>query len=93
MKLTKRILDNYFNDIFKKNLKREIEIRFILDIDFEHEKNGMCDLLAKPVEYKNYTGIYSWHKGDSLNHLINLQKIEVDVLIERIKSMNWGVYK
>lgn len=85
--MIKKLLDNYFNNVFKNNLKREIRIRFNLDIQFEEEKNGMCYLYLKPKKYQNYTLFLNWHKGDSLNHLINLKKIEIDYIIERLKNM------
>lgn len=85
--MIKKLLDNYFNNVFKNNLKREIIIRFNLDIQFEEEKNGMCYLYLKPKKYQNYTLFLNWHKGDSLNHLINLKKIEIDYIIERLKNM------
>lgn len=82
-----KILNNYFNELFKKNLKREIVLRFNLDIKFEEEKNGMCYLYLKPKKYQNYTLFLDWHKGDSLNHLINLQKIEIDYILKKLKNM------
>lgn len=85
--MIKKLLDNYFNNVFKNNLKREIIIRFNLDIQFEEERNGMCYLYLKPKKYQNYTLFLNWHKGDSLNHLINLKKIEIDYIIERLKNM------
>ena len=48
-----KILNNYFNELFKRNLKREIVLRFNLDIKFEEEKNGMCYLYLKPKKYQN----------------------------------------
>lgn len=33
-----KILNNYFNELFKRNLKREIALIFNLDIKFEEEK-------------------------------------------------------
>lgn len=86
-KMITKILNNYFNELFKKNLKREIVLRFNLDIKFEEEKNGICYLYLKPKKYQNYTLFLDWHKGDSLNHLINLQKIEINYIIKRLKNM------
>lgn len=82
-----KILNNYFNELFKRNLKREIVLRFNLDIKFEEEKNGMCYLYLKPTKYQNYTLFLDWHKGDSLNHLINLQKIEINYILKKLKNM------
>lgn len=93
MKILERILNNYFNNIYKRNLKSEILMAFILDVEIREYKNGMCELAVKPPEYKNYTIIYDWHKGDAFNHLVNLQKAEVRYLKEKIKAMKWGVYK
>jgi phosphomannomutase len=53
----------------------------------EEEKNGMCHLYLKPKKYQNYTLFLDWHKGDSLNHLINLQKIEINYILQKIKNM------
>ena len=82
-----KILNNYFNEIFKRNLKEKIVLRYNFDIKFEEEQNGMCYLYLKPKKYQNYTLFFSWHKGDSLNHLINLQNIEINYIFERIKNM------
>lgn len=82
-----KILNNYFNELFKRNLKREIALIFNLDIKFGEEKNGMCHLYLKPKKYQNYTLFLDWHKGDSLNHLINLQKIEIKYILQKIKNM------
>lgn len=92
MKLIERILNNYFNNIYKRALKERILLTFFLDVEIREYKSGECELLLKPVEYKNYTNMHHWHKKDSLEHLINF-KAESKELIERIKNMKWGVYR
>lgn len=47
----------------------------------------MCYLYLKPKKYQNYTLFLDWHKGDSLNHLINLQKIEINYILKKLKNM------
>ena len=85
--MIKKLLDNYFNNVLKKSLKREIIIRFNLDIQFEEERNGVCCLYLKPRKHQKYTLFLTWHKGDSLNHLINLQEVEIDYILEKIRNM------
>ncbi len=83
--MIKKILNNYFNELFKKTLKEQIGLRFNLDINF-FEKNDICYLQLKPPKYKNYTTFLIWHKHDSLNFLINKDN-EIDYIIKRINSM------
>ena len=49
-----KILNNYFNELFKRNLKREIVLRFNLDIKFEEEKNVLFVFKTKKIS-KLYT--------------------------------------
>ena len=87
--MIKKILDNYFNNIYKNNLEREILTRFDLDIDYkEFPVSKMCYLLAKPVEYKNYTMIHCWNKDAALILLIN-SKEELKKVIDRMSNLKW----
>lgn len=91
MKLIEKILNNYFNNIYKRKLKEIILLTFILDVEIKEDKYGGCELLLKPVKFKNYTPFYHWNKKNSLNHLINFEK-EIKKLLEHIKDMDWSIY-
>ena len=93
-----KLIDNILDDYFARNLIKEIEynirIRNNVDTKIEYKKNPMgraytkIKIMAKPKHYKNYTEIYYFIKGDSLNHLTNLKCAEQDYITEKIKKID-----
>ena len=94
MKLIDNILDNYFAKNLIKEIEHNIHIRNNVDTKVEYEKNSMgkaytkIKILAKPRHYKNYTEIFYFIKGDSLNHLTNLKCAEKDYITEKIRKID-----
>lgn len=94
MKIIDNILDDYFAKNLIKEIKYNIHLRYNLDTKIEYEKNSMgkeytkIKIMAKPKHYKNYTEIYYFIKGDSLNHLTNLKCAEKDYITERIREID-----
>jgi hypothetical protein len=94
MKLIDNILDDYFTKNLIKEIKYNIRIRNNVDTKIEYEKSSMgkaytkIKILAKPRHYKNYTEIFYFIKGDSLNHLTSLKCAEKDYITEKIRKID-----
>ena len=87
-KIVNRYLDNYYTDKFIRHITLVIRNRYFLDIEVEQYKNGMVYIKVKPTHYNKYTNILDFHKGDSLNHLVNLREIETEYVIKRINELS-----
>ena len=87
-KVLDKYLDNYYTDKFIKHLLLAIRNRYFLDTSIKQYKNGMVRIMVKPAHYNKYTSILDFHKGDSLNHLVNLREIETEYVIERIEELS-----
>ena len=83
-----RYLDNYYADKFTKHIITTIRDKYFLDVIVEQFKNGMVYIMVKPNHYNKYTIILDFHKGDSLNHLVNLREVETKYVIERINELS-----
>ena len=93
-KILDKYLDNYYTDKFIKHILLAIRSRYFLDTRVDKYKNGMVYIMVKPSHYNKHTTILQFHKGDSLNHLVNLREVETKYVIERIdelsKSDGWS---
>ena len=93
--MIKNKLDNYFTNNLIKEIKRDITLRFNVDVKIEYKKNKVklfnnnayteVIILAKP---KNYTKIISFCKGDAFNHLTYLKSAEKSYIQDLIKKLD-----
>ena len=86
-KLLNKYLDNYYTDKFIEYILKQIRLRFNLSIEVEKFKNGMVNINVKPPHFTKFTNLLSFHKGDSLNHLVSLRDIETEFVIEKINDL------
>lgn len=96
--MIKNKLDNYFTDNLIKEIKRDITLRFNVDVKIEYKKNKVklfnnnayteVIILAKPRHYKNYTKIISFCKGDAFNNLTYLKSAEKSYIRDLIKELD-----
>ena len=96
--MIKNKLDNYFTDNLIKEIKRDITSRFNVDVKIEYKKNKVklfnnnsyteVIILAKPINYENYTEITSFCKGDAFNHLTYLRSAERNYIRAFIRKLN-----
>lgn len=93
-KILDKYLDSYYTDKFIKRITLAIQQRHFLDVMTEQYKNGTVSIKVKPAHYNKYTTILQFHKGDSLNHLVNLREVEKEYVIKMIdelsKSDSWN---
>lgn len=93
-KIVNRYLDSYYTDKFIKHITIAIRNRYFLDTRVDQFKNGMVYIMVKPSHYNKYTIILQFHKGDSLNHLVNLREVEKEYVIKMIdefsKNDSWN---
>lgn len=100
--MLKNILDNYFTDNLIKEIKREIKMKYLLDLKVEYEKNKMklfnnnpytrVIISAKPKYYKNYTRIFSFVKGDAFNNLTYLRCSNMSFILEELRDIDQNDY-
>lgn len=88
MKIIKRILDNYFKNQFVNYVISIVKSRYALDSNIIEYKNGYVEIQFKPKYYKNFTTILSFHKGDSLNWLINLRESASNFIMSEIERID-----
>jgi hypothetical protein len=86
-RLFEKYLNSYYSNKFIEYILKEINFRFMLDTEVRKHKNGMIEIFAKPYHYNIYTWLFSFHKGDSLNHLVSLRDIEKDFIFKKIEDL------
>ena len=88
MKLIDKILDNYFKEQFINYVLNEVRIMFKLDTNIIEHKDGEIEIQFKPRHYNVYTTVLQFHKGDSLNWLINLRSSSKNHIVEKIRELD-----
>ena len=88
----KIILDDYYTEILKKQLRDELISKFALSFKFVEYPNRIC-LEMKPYKYKDYTYIADWNKNESFLMLLNIDK-NIEFIKNRINKIDenneWG---
>lgn len=84
----KIILDDYYTEILKKQLRDELISKYNLSFRFRDYDNRVF-LEMKPYRFKNYTHVIDWNKDNSLLMLLHITEnmITID---DKIKYFNEG---
>lgn len=90
MKKFNEKMDEYFNEKFKKDIESDIICRFNLEVKFTENKEGSCELLVKPPEYKDehWACIFAWSKENAFEKMLNYNDFR-KFIIEILDIKEW----
>jgi len=88
MRILEKILDNYYKKKVIAYVKSEVQRKYFLDCKVVEYKDGQVDIQFKPKHYMYYTSILKFHKGDSLNWLIELRNPASNFILKLIDKID-----